>query len=142
LGLGAAIEWAGEKICKEHKLTFHFQESKSRHTVDPDTSAQFFRGTRELLMNIVKHSRANSVSVDVKLSDDEVRVVVADDGVGFDAKALELNGRESGFGLASIKERMTFMGGQLLVESKPGSGTRVTLVSPRRSAAITYGDTL
>jgi len=62
---------------------------------------------------------------------DEIRVNVEDDGVGFDiSRVASHEYKEGGFGLFSIRERLSHIGGHLDVESKPGHGTRVTLVAP------------
>jgi len=83
---------------------------------------------RELLMNIVKHAEAQTATVSIWRDDDELRVSVEDDGVGFDTSEMEK--RTRGFGLFSMRQRLTEFGGQVEVESKHGYGTRVTLVAP------------
>jgi len=60
-----------------------------------------------------------------------VRIVVSDDGVGFDPPAaLARAGTTGGFGLLRIRERMAMFGGELVMESAAGSGSRFTLVGP------------
>ncbi len=78
---------------------------------------------RESIQNIRKHAVASDVRVEVQLEDDELLVTVADDGVGFDS-GLPV-AREGHFGMEQMRELAEDMGGSLLVESVPGSGTRV-----------------
>jgi signal transduction histidine kinase len=58
-------------------------------------------------------------------------MVIEDDGRGFDVSRLEQIAHEQdGFGLFSIRERLTHVGGAFVVQSRPGEGTKVTLVAP------------
>jgi PAS domain S-box-containing protein len=135
LGLGPAVEWAVDRICAEHGLEFEFEE-EGDGTIEPDTAAQLFRAARELLMNVVKHAQARRVWVEVDVETRAgVRIAVRDDGVGFDATKTLSNPREAGYGLLSIRERMRFIGGHVDIDSKPGGGTRVTLLVPATALA-------
>lgn len=78
---------------------------------------------REAIQNIRKHAVAADVRVQVQLEDDELLVTVADDGVGFNSDMPVA--REGHFGMEQMRELAEDMGGSLLVESVPGSGTRV-----------------
>lgn len=79
---------------------------------------------QEALNNVVKHARAQHVSVGLHFTDTSIRVEVQDDGVGFDADAVE---RQGGVGLRSLGERAARAGGKLTCESRPGEGTRVSV---------------
>jgi signal transduction histidine kinase len=78
---------------------------------------------REAIQNIRKHAIASDVRVQVQLEDEELLVTVADDGIGFDSDVPVV--REGHFGMEQMRELAEDMGGSLLVESVPGSGTRV-----------------
>lgn len=134
LGLAAAVEWVGRKICSENDLEFEFAEEaeEGEELLDPDTAAQLFRGARELMMNTVKHANASRVEAFVSVDRDAgVCVTLQDNGVGFDsAKELAQARNGSGYGLTSIRERMSYIGGDVRIESAPGGGTRVSLVVP------------
>ena len=75
------------------------------------------------IQNIRKHAVASDVRVQVQLEDEELLVTVADDGVGFESGMPVA--REGHFGMEQMRELAEDMGGSLLVESVPGSGTRV-----------------
>ena len=91
-----------------------------------------YEAVRELLFNVVKHAGATSARVAVtRLGADAVQVTVEDGGVGFDLASLESGElASSGFGLFSIRERLSYLGGRLTMESAPGRGARFTLVAP------------
>ncbi len=87
-----------------------------------------FRVLQEALNNVAKHARAHQVRVRLDpLPEGGARLVVEDDGVGFDPQAVP---KEGHFGLAQMNERILAQGGRFSVESAPGSGTRVVAEVP------------
>jgi signal transduction histidine kinase len=85
----------------------------------------------ELLINVVKHARTHRVEVSILSSAHTIRIRVKDNGVGFNLSEIkERNDKMGAFGLFSIRERLNHLGGYLEIESKPGHGTRATLVAP------------
>jgi signal transduction histidine kinase len=132
LGLGAALgEWLEEQVGKKHGLQTELIYDGRRFPLDDDTRAILFRCTRELLTNVVKHAQARRVTVRLEGDETLVRIVVQDDGIGFDTDAIpEAMEREAGFGLFSIRERMADLNGSLEIQSEPGQGCRVVLTSP------------
>jgi signal transduction histidine kinase len=75
----------------------------------------------EAIANALKHARATRISISVGLTDQVLRAVVRDDGVG---------GAEEGFGLTSLRDRVASVGGQFTVDSPPGAGTSITVEIP------------
>jgi len=132
LGLAAAIsEWLEEKIGKRYGLKTEFVDDGHGKPINDDQRAILFRNVRELLTNVVKHARANQVSVSIESTDAALKIAVRDDGIGFDYRSLpQTGGSESGFGLFSVQERMTDLGGALEIESEPGKGTEAILSVP------------
>jgi signal transduction histidine kinase len=94
----------------------------------------FYRVAQESLNNVVKHAHADHVAVSLSVSSisigseelwrGEVRLMVRDDGCGFDARDQE----NQGMGLAIMRERSAAIGASLTVDSQAGSGTTVNLV--------------
>jgi signal transduction histidine kinase len=74
----------------------------------------------EALQNVVKHAQATSVHVEFREGDGSLLFEVSDDGAGFDPTTID-----HGSGLANLADRLDTLGGELLVESAPGSGTTV-----------------
>jgi len=104
-------------------------------TATSPATSLLFRAVRELLINAVKHSRADRVTVSVGRNEDHVVVSVSDDGIGFDASRPIRHDATGGFGLFSIRERMRHMGGHMDIASAPGEGTTITLtVSGQQNA--------
>jgi len=83
-----------------------------------------FRNVRVLLINIVKHANAQKVKVSISKDDEDICVVVKDDGVGFELSEVVSH---SGFGIFSIRERLEQLDGSFEFESKPGLGSRFTM---------------
>ena len=87
-----------------------------------EVQTALFRVVQESLTNVARHSGARNASVLLSVHGGRVRLVVEDDGGGFDPTAPT-----SRFGLAGIRERVEMLGGQLRIESSPGSGTAVVV---------------
>lgn len=90
-----------------------------------------YQVTRETLVNAVKHSRATSVRVTLDHSGEEIRVIVEDDGVGFEPSLVD---RTSHFGLELMRERVDLAGGKVFIESAADSGTRIIVKVPPGSS--------
>ncbi len=95
----------------------------------PPVELQVVRIVQEALANVRKHARAKRVRIAIERCDGSVRLTVADDGVGFDPSAL---GRSAfpRFGLSTMKERATSVGGILRVDTTPGEGSQVIAELP------------
>ncbi len=132
LGLEAALEWLTEQIQEKHGIEVFFEDDGSPRYLDGDVRVLLFRLVRELLMNVIKHARASWAKVFIRTEKRRLLVGVEDDGVGFAQPGGGFSKSSSlrGFGLFSIRERLDPVGGHLEIESKPGSGTRATLVVP------------
>jgi signal transduction histidine kinase len=92
--------------------------------LDPETEALFFRIAQEAVRNAVKHAGARSVSVRVAPTEAGARLVVEDDGSGFDPSVAEDDGH---FGLRVLEDLARDAGGELEIDSAPGAGARVTV---------------
>ena len=87
-----------------------------------DIQTVLFRVVQESLTNVARHSGATRASVVVSAREGRLRLVVEDDGRGFDPTAPTAR-----FGLAGIRERIELLGGHLRIESSPGAGTAVVV---------------
>lgn len=88
--------------------------------IPEDVETVLFRVVQEALTNTARHSGARSVSVVASAHDGRLRLVVEDDGCGFDPATPT-----SRLGLAGIRERVALIGGRLRIESSPGTGSAV-----------------
>ncbi|MDD5458551.1 MAG: PAS domain S-box protein [Phycisphaerae bacterium] len=130
-GLTTGLEWLARWMEEKHGLTIELdtQEITSERE---DVRILLFQSVRELLLNIVKHAGVTAAKVEVsRVNGDDIQVVVSDKGVGFDPEKLSRpGGEDTGFGLFSIRERLSLLGGQLKIESKPRQGAKFTLTAP------------
>ncbi len=97
--------------------------------LDTETQLVVYRIVQESLANVIRHSGAERVSLEMAGEGPVIRVTIADDGRGFDAASQLLDG--SGLGLIGMQERARLVGGDLSIESVPGSGTRINLTVRR-----------
>jgi two-component system, NarL family, sensor kinase len=89
-----------------------------------------FRVAQEAVRNVAEHSAAGGVDVRLEAADAAVTLVVADDGIGFDADRLASSPAGGHVGLLLLRDLVATAGGTLEVDSSPGRGTRVTLEVP------------
>ncbi len=130
-GLVPALEWLARWMEEMHRLTVIVRAEAAVGTDSHDTTILLFQSIRELLFNAAKHAQVHSASVEITERDDQVRVRVSDEGVGFDpAQQRVAGGTSGGFGLFGIRERLELLGGSLEIESAPGKGSRFTLWLP------------
>ena len=127
LGISAAIRGFCREFGEQQELSIEFTERNMPKSVSRDGSLCLFRVAQEALHNAVKYSGANRFSVELSGGGNEVRLEVADDGIGFDAKKAN---RTGGLGLVSMQERVQAADGRFYVESKPGAGTRIIAFVP------------
>jgi signal transduction histidine kinase len=90
-----------------------------------------YQVAKEGIVNAAKYSRASEISVRIAATGQEARVIVTDDGIGFDSNAID---RDNHFGLQFARDRVEGVGGRLVVDSRLGSGTTLTAVIPLRCA--------
>ena len=131
LGIEAALESLAERMQQVHGIPIKLSDDRRPKSLSEDTAVFCFRAVQELLINAVKHARPREIEVSIRREGDQVRITVADDGIGFDPREVfSREGRKGGFGLFSITERLQLLGGSLKVDSKAHQGTRVTLFAP------------
>ncbi len=131
LGLDAAVSWLAEQFAAHHGLAVDVS-GEGAGRLDEDVAAVLFRSVRELLTNVTRHARCERAKVTLGRADGSVVIRVEDAGVGIDdppgARA------HSGFGLFSVREQISRLGGTVELDSSVGAGTRVTIQVPVGSA--------
>jgi signal transduction histidine kinase len=126
-----------ERVEERHGVRINFTDDRQPKPLSEDLRIYLSRAVRELLIDIVKHARARCARVAVGRCDDQIRIEVADDGVGFEASDLDSHVSRGGkLGLFSIKERLQHLGGHLEIVSEPGGGTKVIFLAPVKSTRI------
>jgi signal transduction histidine kinase len=103
-------------------LDVEFSHRRVPGEIDKDIALCLFRIAQEALSNAIKHSGAPRAKVELTGSQEWIRLSISDSGVGFSLKDIR---EKSGLGLVGMQERLRLMGGDLSIESQPGSGTRI-----------------
>ena len=131
LGLEAALEWLAEYMQEQYGIQTKFKVDGEAEPMEEELRVFLFRAVQEMMMNVAKHGRIGKAKVSVWRENERIHITVKDRGVGFDAAILDApSGKDTGFGLFSIHERLHHIGGDVRIESKPGCGTQVTIVAP------------
>jgi CheY-like chemotaxis protein/anti-sigma regulatory factor (Ser/Thr protein kinase) len=132
-GLPAAITWLADWTRNKYGIEVQVSAAPLANSARKDVRTLLFESVRELLLNVVKHSHADRVSVDLAIdADGMLCITVTDQGIGFEQAAVgePAQGGPAGWGLFSIRERLTLLGGRFDIESSPGHGARFRLIAP------------
>ena len=130
IGLEAALQEMALHIQKQHGLTVTFEDDEQPKPVAHDVRYFLFRATRELLLNVLKYADASRATVRIGRVDTNIQIQVSDDGKGIESGGERTYpDHRGGFGLFNIHERVNRLGGSLKIESIPGEGTTITLVT-------------
>ena len=132
VGLVPALSGLCEEITRKYKIDIHFTERDVPVELRKDVGLCLFRVAQEALINVVKHSGASCVQVDLGGGPNTVSLRISDEGKGFDS-ALKSDG--AGIGLISLRERIRLVGGTLTVHAELNRGT-VILAEVPVSAAV------
>ena len=127
-GLVPAIERLLDTVGEQSGLTVDLQSGFGDLRLPTETETTLYRIVQEALTNVLKHAAAERITVLLSHADAGVRLVVQDDGRGFDPGKA----RDGGVGLLGMRERVSLIGGRLTVESTEGAGTMLTVEVPTR----------
>jgi two-component system, chemotaxis family, CheB/CheR fusion protein len=130
-GLQDGLRWLARWMAEKYHLAVDLIMGEDIPQLMEDVKILLFESVRELLFNAVKHAGVDSVRVQVRVAGNQLRVAVSDEGAGFAAGQLRLAGTPDGkFGLFSIYERLSLLGGGMDIDSAPGRGSRFALAVP------------
>ena len=136
-GLVEAVEWFGDLFQERYKIPIFIEDDGAEKPLTENVRNIMFQAVRELATNVIKHSDAKQVTIALKKVDDNIQVEFRDNGVGFDTATLfSAIGRTRGFGLFNIRERLSYVGGSIEIESEVGKGTWIVLTAPLRTDKI------
>jgi PAS domain S-box-containing protein len=125
LGLADTLRAHVRQFAERHRLAWHCSTAPVEGLLTPDEELHVYRVVQEALANAARHAQAAAVDIAITRTPEHLRVIVRDDGVGFEPTAPA-----SGIGLATMRERAMLLGGTVDVESAPRAGTSVTLTVP------------
>jgi two-component system sensor histidine kinase DegS len=127
LGMVPTIRKYGDMFKEQFGIELSVTVTGTERRLEPYIEVMIFRALQELLGNAARHGQANLVKVQMDMADNQVRLVVDDNGKGFDTVIITQDGS---LGLRLIKERVELLGGNFIADSTPGKGTRITLSVP------------
>jgi PAS domain S-box-containing protein len=120
------IAVASGRLCRElselSQVQIEFRHDGTPAYLSEDVTICLFRVLQEALINAVKHARVHHIFVSLRGTPNEIELNVIDEGVGFDST---VSNAQPGLGFVSMKERLSLIGGDVVVDSRIGAGTAV-----------------
>jgi PAS domain S-box-containing protein len=132
VGLGPALMGLCEEIGEKYGIQVEFTDRGVSSEIPKDVALCLFRVAQEALSNVARHSKAQKAQAELWEAQNEIRLRIADSGVGFDV-ALRCAG--AGIGFVGMRERLRLVGGALSVRSAPLRGTEILAEVPLSIAA-------
>jgi PAS domain S-box-containing protein len=126
-GLAAMLRWYADDFSRRTGVAVGVVGTDPKPRLPPSVERTLFRIVQEALNNVVKHAAAARATLLLDPQPDCFELTIADEGCGFDPGAPEPLNSQRGWGLMIMRERAESVDSQLVVESKPGRGTRVTI---------------
>ncbi len=130
-GLVTALGKMANVVRTSHGLPIEMRHENARR-ISPDREEALYRIAQEALNNVVKHAHASHAAIELDVTVNQARLVVSDDGIGFDQTAQP---PRTGLGLVTMRERAEQLGGCLIVWSALQGGTRVEARMPLEEKA-------
>ncbi|WP_445722361.1 tetratricopeptide repeat-containing sensor histidine kinase [Flavobacterium sp.] len=126
-GLLTAVKKMADKMTVPNKIIFNVIPSGLNERIDNTLEIVLLRIIQELAANILKHAAAKEVNIYINHYDDEMNLMIEDDGIGFDL--LEIN-ETKGIGLKNIERKIEQLNGTFTIDSKKGRGTTIIIDLP------------
>ena len=131
LGLVPALRWYANKQAERNGWMLHFSVEGMAERVPSLIEVACFRSVQEALTNIAKYASAKTIDLTLHRHDQEVTLIIQDDGVGFDVFSARQRARGGeSMGLFGMEERVRLAGGALEISSTPSRGTTLLLHFP------------
>lgn len=128
LGLAAVLREYFSQCTKFNPFKIEFNENTKGRKLNENIEIALYRIAQEAIVNILKHSNADLVKVDLILSAGKVQLVIKDNGKGFDVQQYKRQCDVTKMGLRGINERVAIFDGKFNIVSVPGSGTELTVI--------------
>lgn len=124
LGLVPALHWQARETSRRTGMDVRVTAAEEDLDLPDPLRTTIYRVVQEALQNAARHSRAGQVEIVIQQGNGGLRILVQDDGQGFDPK------KTKGIGLLGMQERVSQVGGDVVVESAPGRGTILRVQLP------------
>jgi PAS domain S-box-containing protein len=129
--LGDLLRQLGESINGRARIPVQVL-IEGHNTLPPEVKIALYRIAQEALNNVAKHSAASQANVSLSYLPQEVRMIISDNGKGFDSQDIQAQS----LGVGIMKERAREINAQLAIDSQPGQGATITVKWPLDSASI------
>jgi PAS domain S-box-containing protein len=140
LGLVPALRWYVDQQAKRAGLEAEFSADPLADDAPPHLQIVCFRLAQEAITNVVRHADARTLRVELRRADTSLRLLVRDDGKGFDVAAAKARAEQgASLGLLGLNERAVLASGSARITSSPGEGATVEILLPLASAESTMG---
>ena len=129
LGLVAAVNDFVDKVGESNAFNINFETVGLEERMDGTIEIVLYRVIQEAINNIIKHADAKSVNIQIVMHENNLTVMIEDDGKGFDIKNIR---EQNGIGLKNIESRVKYLNGSVVFDSTPGRGANVIIEIPIR----------
>jgi PAS domain S-box-containing protein len=134
-GLEAALKWLAEEFNENYGLVVKITDDKTFKPMRYEIRSAIFQIVRELLLNVVKHAATKNAWITIKRRNDKIDITIEDDGCGTELSNFSCDKpKPGGFGIYNTRMKIEHLGGELVIDSSPGSGTRAYISAPLDSA--------
>lgn len=131
LGLVSAMRWFLRERVSQGGIEVSFEPATDLPRFDPAIETTLFRVFQSALTNVLRHANASKVGVSLRLEQGRLMLEIHDNGKGFDLVTARRRAKGGGsLGLLGIEEWVRLSGGDIMIESGPGRGTRVYAAVP------------
>ncbi|NDL67328.1 sensor histidine kinase [Anaerotalea alkaliphila] len=132
LGLNKTMEEFVNRVKEEARFNITLRQQHVEDEIEMIIQVAVFRILQEIINNVKKHSKADNVQIQLRFGMKYLKLVVQDDGVGFEVEKTLLRVKEQGvsYGLVGIYERVNQLHGHINIDSAPGQGTTYSILLP------------
>ena len=133
MGFLPALQWYLERVQRDHGINARLSVENDEIGLDSEMQVSLFRIFQEALQNVVQHAEAEHVLVTISQTSRTFEMAMEDDGKGFHFTSLSartIHPEGHGLGILGMYERSSLMGGEMILNSKPGEGTTLTIRVP------------
>ncbi len=130
LGFTKTIRSIINEVSKSTNINFVFDTDNVDDVLTKESEINLFRVVQETISNIIKHSKATEVILNVKRTIENLEILIVDNGKGFDIHSKAFDEARHGFGLSGIEERIKFMNGEISIDSEINKGTSLKFKIP------------
>ena len=136
MGLAAAIELLARNLESKTELLIDLEMDKLDEPLDGHVSITIYRIVQEALTNIVRHAEAKLVNIRLRQSQDELQLLIEDDGKGIETCLEDGKSKNQSLGIIGMRERARSVNGKFSIGGKASRGTQISVIIPRNQRSL------